>query len=90
VMGAYFSLFPGARVLTLFLIIFIPIFLELPAFFFLLLWFLLQFFYGSFTFMALATQRGGVAWWAHVGGFLVGLLLLHLMLPHRARPFLRL
>jgi membrane associated rhomboid family serine protease len=90
VMGAYFSLFPGARVLTLFLIIFIPIFLELPAYFFLLLWFLLQFFYGSFTSMALATQRGGVAWWAHVGGFLVGLLLLRLMLPHRARPFFRL
>jgi membrane associated rhomboid family serine protease len=89
VMGAYFILFPGARVLTLFLLIVIPIFLELPAFLFLGLWFLLQFFYGSFTSTALAAHRGGVAWWAHVGGFLMGFLLLRLMVPHRVRTIFR-
>jgi membrane associated rhomboid family serine protease len=85
VMGAYFTLFPGARVLTLFIIIIFPIFLELPAYFFLGLWFLLQFFYGSFTSAYLAAQRGGVAWWAHVGGFLIGILLLAVLMPHRVR-----
>jgi membrane associated rhomboid family serine protease len=89
VMGAYFFLFPGARVLTLFFLIVIPIFLELPAYFFLGLWFLLQFFYGTFTSTALAAHRGGVAWWAHVGGFLVGVLLLRLMVPHRVRTIFR-
>jgi membrane associated rhomboid family serine protease len=87
VMGAYFILFPGARVLTLLLNIVIPIFLELPAFFFLGLWFLLQFFYGSFSSVYLAVHRGGVAWWAHVGGFLIGFLLLALLAPHRVRRF---
>jgi membrane associated rhomboid family serine protease len=89
VMGAYFYLFPGARVLTLFLIVFIPIFLELPAYFFLGLWFLLQFLYGTFSLGAgLGTGTGGVAWWAHVGGFLVGILFLYLLAPARARPLL--
>ncbi|MCK9375866.1 MAG: rhomboid family intramembrane serine protease [Syntrophobacterales bacterium] len=85
VMGAYYIFFPGARVLTLFIIIIIPIFLELPAYFFLGLWFLLQFFYGSFTSMHLAAYRGGVAWWAHVGGFLGGILLLYAFVPDRLR-----
>jgi membrane associated rhomboid family serine protease len=89
VMGAYFTLFPGARILTLFLIIFIPIFLELPAYFFLGLWLVLQFLYGSFTSMQLTAQRGGVAWWAHVGGFLLGFLLLRLLVPHRMNRIFR-
>jgi len=90
VMGAYFYLFPGARVLTLFLIIFIPIFVELPAYFFLGLWFLLQFFYGTFSLgaAALRTGAGGVAWWAHVGGFLVGILLLFPLAPLGVRQLL--
>ena len=85
VMGAYFYLFPGARVLTLFIIVFIPIFLELPAYFFLGVWFLLQFLYGTFS---LGAGAGGVAWWAHVGGFLVGILFLHLLAPAQARSLM--
>ncbi len=84
VMGAYFYLFPGARILTLFLIIFIPIFLELPAYFFLGLWFVMQFLYGTFSLHTVGhvrTGAGGVAWWAHVGGFLVGIMLLYLLVP---------
>jgi membrane associated rhomboid family serine protease len=90
VMGAYFYLFPGARVLTLFLIVVIPVFVELPAYFFLGLWFLLQFFYGTFSLGATpsGTGAGGVAWWAHVGGFLVGILLLYPLTPQGARHLL--
>jgi len=89
IMGAYFTLFPGARILTLFLVIFIPIFLELPAYFFLGLWLVLQFFYGSLASMQLTAQKGGVAWWAHVGGFLLGFLLLRLLVPHRVGRIFR-
>jgi len=82
VMGAYFSLFPTARILTLFLIVIFPIFLELPAYFFLGLWFLLQFLFGIFSQVAPITGKtGGVAWWAHVGGFAIGLLLIRFMVP---------
>ena len=72
VMGAYLLLYPFARVVTLFFfVIFIEV-IHIPAFFFLGFWFMLQFFSGSFS---LAGQEGGVAWWAHVGGFLSGVLL---------------
>ena len=74
VLGAYFVLYPGARVLTL-----VPFFvffqiLEVPAFFFLLFWFLLQFASGALSIGSAAALQGGVAWWAHVGGFATGLL----------------
>jgi membrane associated rhomboid family serine protease len=88
VMGAYFSLFPGARIFTLFLLIFIPIFLELPAYLFLGLWFLLQFLYGTYSSLNII-KGGGVAWWAHTGGFVVGIVLLHLLAPPRLRIFRR-
>ncbi|MBS1841387.1 MAG: rhomboid family intramembrane serine protease [Acidobacteria bacterium] len=69
VMGAYILLFPRARILTLVLIFLVPI----PAFLILGYWFLLQFAAGVSSFGAMAT--GGVAWWAHIGGFLTGLLI---------------
>lgn len=81
VMGAYFSLFPRAKIMTLFLVVIFPIFLELSAYFFLGLWFLLQFLSGIFAPAASAAGKGGVAWWAHVGGFVLGLLLVRLMIP---------
>lgn len=68
VMGAYIVLFPRARVLTLVLIFLIPI----PAFIILGYWFLLQFVAGVSSFGMVTT--GGVAWWAHIGGFLLGML----------------
>ncbi len=73
VMGAYFILYPHARVLTLIPIIIIPWFVEIPAFFFLGLWFLLQVFSATGS-----AGSGGIAWWAHIGGFLVGMGLLKL------------
>ncbi len=69
VMGAYFLLYPRARILTMVPIFFLPLFFEIPAFFFLGYWALIQFLYGTVS-QGLA---GGVAWWAHVGGFVFGL-----------------
>jgi membrane associated rhomboid family serine protease len=68
VMGAYLVLYPRARVLTL---VFIFL-LEIPAVFILVYWFLIQFLQGIGSLGAIAS--GGVAWWAHVGGFLLGML----------------
>ncbi len=71
VMGAYFLLYPRSRVLTLIpIFIFIQI-IEIPAVFFLGFWFLLQFFQGTASIMAGETL-GGVAWFAHLGGFVAG------------------
>ncbi|KRT72296.1 MAG: peptidase S54, rhomboid domain-containing protein [Deltaproteobacteria bacterium CSP1-8] len=82
VLGAYFLLFPRARVLTLVpLFLFFPV-VEIPAFFFLGFWFLMQFLSGAATIGKTSALTGGVAWWAHIGGFLVGMLLLKLLLPH--------
>ncbi len=73
VMGAYFLLFPKSRILTLIPILFIPLFIEIPAYFFLGIWFLLQ-----FLSAAGSGSAGGIAWWAHIGGFLSGMILLKL------------
>jgi membrane associated rhomboid family serine protease len=77
VLGAYFLTYPHARILTL-LPIFILIYLiELPAYFFLGFWFLMQFVQGSlYSMNADKMMGGGVAWWAHVGGFAAGVVLL--------------
>ena len=88
VMGAYFSLFPGARVLTLVPIFIIFTVIELPAYLFLGFWFVLQFFQGAFSVVG-GRIGGGVAWWAHVGGFLAGMGLIHLFAPGQARNPLR-
>jgi len=70
VMGAYLVLYPHARVMTLVpIVIFIQI-LVLPAPIFLGVWFLIQLFQGTMSIGAL--EAGGVAWWAHIGGFVVG------------------
>jgi len=72
VMGAYLVLFPSSRILTLIPIIFIPYFIEVPAFLFLGLWFILQFISAAGS----GGQATGVAWWAHIGGFVFGIILL--------------
>ncbi len=75
VLGAYVLLFPKARVLTL-----IPIFVfiqvvELPALVVLGMWFVLQFLNGMVSIGMGNAGMGGVAWWAHIGGFVAGMLL---------------
>jgi membrane associated rhomboid family serine protease len=73
VMGAYFVLFPHSRVLTAVFILFFMDLIEIPAIFFLGIWFLMQFFSGVGSLGADAAQ-GGVAFWAHIVGFAVGAL----------------
>jgi membrane associated rhomboid family serine protease len=76
VLGAYALLYPRARVITLiFIIIFFTI-VELPALLVLGAWFLLQVFYGAAEFAQPLGGGGGVAYFAHIGGFLFGLLLI--------------
>ena len=74
VMGAYFVLFPTARVIVLFPIVFIPFVFELPAVLYLGFWVMSQLFSGTLA-LANAQNVGGIAWWAHVGGFLTGMVL---------------
>ncbi|AGW14625.1 rhomboid family intramembrane serine protease [Megalodesulfovibrio gigas] len=74
VMGSYFLLYPHSRVLTLIPIIIIPYFVEIPALVFLGLWFLIQLISGLSTLGS--AEGGGIAWWAHAGGFLAGMVLL--------------
>jgi membrane associated rhomboid family serine protease len=83
VLGAYFLLFPRARVLTLVPIVFIPLFFELPAITFLLIWFALQLVQ---AWAGMGMEGGGVAWWAHVGGFGAGILLHRLFLARDPPP----
>jgi hypothetical protein len=76
VLGAYFLLYPRARILTLLpLFVFFPV-VEVSAFFFLGFWLLIQFLQGSLS----GGTGGGVAWWAHAGGFVVGAILLPVFL----------
>jgi hypothetical protein len=75
-MGAYFLLYPKSRILTLIPILFIPYFLELPAFIFIGIWFIIQFISAA---AAGASPGGaGIAWWAHIGGFVFGMIFLKL------------
>ena len=83
VMGAYFVLYPRARVLTLVPFFFV-FFLWLPAWVVLGYWFVVQFLGGAATAIAYSKESGGgVAFWAHVGGFCSGLLMIKLF---RSRP----
>jgi len=83
VMGAYLITFPRARILTLVPIVIFLTTIEIPAFIILLYWLLLQFLSGAASLGADAGQ-GGVAWFAHVGGFAAGIpLMLVLRRPRR-------
>jgi membrane associated rhomboid family serine protease len=81
VMGAYILLFPRSKIKTLIPIFFFIQIVDLPAVLFLGIWFLIQFLSGA---IALATggAYGDVAWWAHIGGFVVGIVLI-LIIPRR-------
>lgn len=81
VLGAYAVLFPGARVVTLVPVFFFLQFIELPAVLILGYWFVLQILSASLE--AATPMRGGVAWGAHVGGFLAGMLLILVMRPRK-------
>ena len=82
VLGAYIVAFPRARIVTL--VPFFPFFqvLALPAILVLGLWFVMQFFSGA---LSLGYGGGGVAWWAHIGGFAFGVIVMTLMGGQRRR-----
>jgi len=76
VLGAYIVLYPRGRILTLIPLIIFWFTLELPAFLILGYWFAIQFLSGISSVGSRMT--GGVAWWAHIGGFLLGVWLVHI------------
>ena len=77
VLGAYIITYPKARILTLVPIVILFYIIELPAYFFLGFWFLIQLIQGSlYSLNSEQMAGGGVAWWAHVGGFAAGVMLL--------------
>ena len=85
VLGAYFLLYPKARVTVLVPLYFRPIFFEVPAVLYLGLWFVSQLFNGTLA-LASPEQVGGIAFWAHVGGFSAGMLLCRLFVRPQQRP----
>jgi membrane associated rhomboid family serine protease len=84
VLGAYLLLFPTARLVVLFPVLFLPFFFQLPAVLYLGAWFVIQLFSGALA-LASPAHVGGIAWWAHVGGFTAGLLLCPLFVQRRRR-----
>lgn len=73
VLGAYLISFPRARIASLVPIIFIFTIIEIPAAIFLILWFVTQVYSGLFAMQGAAAS--GIAWWAHIGGFIFGVLM---------------
>ena len=81
VMGAYLVLYPQSRVLTAIFLVFYFNIVEIPAIVFLGFWFLLQLVSGVGALAATAGDVGGIAFWAHVAGFVAGALLVKLIAP---------
>jgi membrane associated rhomboid family serine protease len=84
VLGAYLILFPHSHVLALIPILFFFQIVELPALLFLVFWFLMQFLNGAIAITASPYMTGGVAWWAHIGGFVSGVALGFLFPKHKS------
>ncbi len=76
ILGAYILFFPKAKILTLIPIFIFLQFIELPAIVVIGLWFVLQFFSGLASLGYQTAGSGGIAWWAHIGGFVAGLILI--------------
>ncbi|HYA34294.1 MAG TPA: rhomboid family intramembrane serine protease [Candidatus Binataceae bacterium] len=86
VLGGYFVLYPRARITALFPVFILIYSFEVPAFLYLMLWFVMQLFWGLSETGA-AAKVGGVAWWAHVGGFLFGIAIAPMLVRSgRNRP----
>ena len=90
VLGAYIVLYPHARITTLAFLGFLITTLRVPALLFLGVWFLMQSFQGIAALgVPSTTASGGTAWWAHIGGFVFGLVggAIVRMLPQRRNPY---
>ena len=82
VLGAYLFLFRGAMVRTLFIVVIIPLFVDIPAAVFILIWIAIQVYQGVTT---LGATGAGVAFWAHIGGFAAGYYLVRRFVPGNRR-----
>ncbi len=87
VLGAYMVFFPTARVILGIPLFFFMYLFELPAVIALGYWFISQYLNGLFALATGALQVGGVAWWAHIGGFIVGMILGPIMRERRPRYY---
>jgi len=88
VLGCYMRMFPLSRVVVMIPILFFPFFFELPAIVFTGLWFLVQVMQGTADLFG-PPAGAGVAWWAHIGGFVAGFVLTPLLQQSKRahRPF---
>ncbi len=85
VLGAYFILYPRGRILTIIPIFIFIQFVEIPAVIYLLLWFAVQLYAGIEQGGSAGAMGGGVAWWAHIGGFLFGVAFGPMLAVNRPR-----
>ena len=87
VMGAFFVLYPRARVVSVIPIIVIPLIVRVPAFFYLLFWIGMNVI-NALKEMQLSmngTESAGVAWWAHIGGFAIGMIYAAILAKRKPR-----
>jgi membrane associated rhomboid family serine protease len=89
VLGGYLVLYPRARVLTLVFVLFFFTFLQLPAMLFLVIWFAEQVLFGLANLSDPTGGGGGVAYFAHIGGFLFGALAIRLFATRVKRDYLQ-
>jgi membrane associated rhomboid family serine protease len=87
VLGGYILIYPRARVLTLIFLIIFFTFIEIPAYFFLFIWFAQQAVFGAVDLTNPNGGGGGVAYFAHVGGFAFGLLAIRLFAKRRSAAY---
>ncbi|HEX5899959.1 MAG TPA: rhomboid family intramembrane serine protease [Solirubrobacteraceae bacterium] len=87
VLGGYIVLYPRARVLTLIFLIIFFTFIEIPAYLFLFIWFAQQAIFGAVDLTTPSGDGGGVAYFAHVGGFAFGLLAVRLFAKRRSAAY---
>ncbi len=85
IMAAYVFLFPLARVVSVIPIFFFPYIISVPALFFIGIWFITQVYYG--TIGLTLGNAGGVAWWAHIGGFIFGAIFYRFFLRKKLRYY---
>ena len=80
VLGGYATSFPRARITMLILVVVIPLFFRVPALGYAIIWFILQFMQG-FVDLVSPSMGAGIAWWAHIGGFVGGVILIPIFRP---------
>lgn len=76
ILGGFMVLYPSSRVALMLPILFIPFFFQVPAVLFAVIWFVIQLTQGWTDFLRGGLQGGGIAWWAHIAGFLAGVALI--------------